>query len=201
MRVPPPELLPILRSAVQGEILAATYLSPDREYSVTDLAQLAGTSLKAAGQEVGRLVAAGFLDDRRFGNQRLVRRPATSRMVNALGDLLAATYGPLPVLTEELGGVSGVEQAFIYGSWAARHEGQPGGIPDDIDVLVVGTASLDDLDEVAERCAARLHRAVNIRRVSGSYWSDPSPDDTFVTAVRASALVPILLDDRCRRRP
>ncbi|MCL2489582.1 MAG: ArsR family transcriptional regulator, partial [Propionibacteriaceae bacterium] len=142
MRVPPPALLPILRSGVQGDVLATVYLSPNREFSVTELASLANASLKATAQEVGRLVDSGLLVDRRAGNQRLVRRPEPTRITTPLGDLLAATYGPLPVLAEELSGVAGIDKAYIYGSWAARHEGEPGGVPGDVDVLVIGSAPL-----------------------------------------------------------
>jgi predicted nucleotidyltransferase len=147
--------------------------------------------LKSTAQEVDRLVTAGLLADRRSGNQRLVRRPAPNRIVAPLADLLAATYGPLPVLAEELADVAGVEQAYIYGSWAARHDGEPGGPPDDIDLLVIGGPSLDDLDAVAERAAARLHRAVNVRRLASDYWADPPPTDTFVAAVKERPLVRI----------
>ena len=47
-------------------------------------------------------------------------RPPVSR---PLTDLLAVTYGPLPVLNDLLAGVEGITQAFIYGSWAARYLG------------------------------------------------------------------------------
>ena len=196
MRVPPSALLPLLRSALQGEVLATTYLSPNCEFSVTELARSAGASLKATAQEVGRLVTAGLLDDRRSGNQRLVRRPAPSRIVTPLADLLAATYGPLPVLAEELAGVVGIDRAYVYGSWAARHAGEPGGPPGDVDVLAIGAAALDDLDAAAERAAARLHRAVNIRRLPPAYWDDPPATDTFVGAVKGRALVDIPLPER-----
>ncbi|MCL2652594.1 MAG: winged helix-turn-helix domain-containing protein [Propionibacteriaceae bacterium] len=191
MRVSPPALLPILRSGVQGDVLATAYLSPDREFSVTELAGLAAASLKATAQEVGRLVDAGLLVDRRSGNQRLVRRPEPSRIVTSLGDLLAATYGPLPVLAEELVGVDGVDQAFLYGSWAARHEGEPGGVPGDVDVLIIGSTPLDILDTVGEKATTRLHRAVNIRRLAKSHWDDPPVRDTFISQVKQRPLVEI----------
>ena len=188
-------MLPILRSGVQGDILAIVYLSPEREFSVTQLANLVGASLKATAQEVGRLAKADLLDDRRSGNQRLVRKPAPSPIVTPLGDLLAATYGPLPVLTEELASIPGVEKAYIYGSWAARHEGEPGGVPGDVDVLVIGTASLDSLDTIAENATARLHRAVNLRRLAPPYWDNPPARDTFVAHVRQRPLVEIPLKE------
>ena len=195
MRVQAPALLPLLRSGVQGKVLATVYLSPEREFSVTQLARIANASLKATAQEVDRLVTAGLLVDRRSGNQRLVRRPAVDRIVAPLTELLAATFGPLPVLAEELRGVDGVSQAFIYGSWAARESGVPGGPPDDVDVLIIGTVPLDDLDLVSEHAATRLHRAVNIRRLSAEYWAAPPTADTFVTTVKQQPLVVIPLAD------
>ncbi|MDR1264158.1 MAG: ArsR family transcriptional regulator [Propionibacteriaceae bacterium] len=190
-------MLSLLRSSVQGKVLATAYLSPEREFSVTELARLAGASLKATAQEVDRLVTAGLLADRRSGNQRLVRRPPASRIVTPLTDLMAATFGPLPVLTEELRGVPGVDQALIYGSWAARDAGEPGGPPDDVDVLVIGHPSLDRLDDVAERAAARLNRAVNIRHLTPDHWADPPAADTFVTAVKQRPLtvIPLTTDE------
>jgi len=155
---------------------------------VSELAHLARASLRATAQEVGRLVDSGLLNDRRSGNQRLVRRPELNRITAPLGDLLAATYGPVPVLTEDLRGVSGVERAFIYGSWAARHEGESGGVPGDVDVLVIGPAALDNLDAVAEKSAGRLHRAVNVRRLDSSYWDDPPSGDTFVAEIKRRPL-------------
>src|SRR5689334_11915239 len=120
MRTPPPALLPLLRSQVQGELLSLLYLNPDQEYSITALAGRVGASVKAVQQEVGRLVEAGILSSRRMGTSRLVRSVQNSPLTRPLTDLLAVTYGPLPVLTLSLTGVDGIDRAFIYGSWAAR---------------------------------------------------------------------------------
>lgn len=89
-------------------------------------------------------------------------------MSRPLTDLLAVTYGPLPVLTDLLSGVEGVGQAYIYGSWAARYLGEPGPVPQDVDVLAVGTASDDDLYEAARQAEVRLGREVNISGVARS---------------------------------
>lgn len=193
MREAPPPLLPILRSQVQGQLLATTYLSPDDEFTVTDLARRAGASVKAMAHEVSRLVAAGLLSDRRVGTARLVRRGPRTPMTGPMTDLLAVTYGPVPVLSEELAGVQGVEQAFVYGSWAARFHGEPGPVPGDVDVLVVGDASLDALDDVAQRAEVRLGRQVSVHRVSRDRWESPPPADAFLASLRSRPLVPLTL--------
>jgi DNA-binding transcriptional ArsR family regulator len=193
MRTAPPALLPLLRSRLQGDILATTYLSPEKEFSVTDLAHRANASVKAASHEVARLVEAGLLADRRLGNVRLVRRGASSPLTAPLTDLLAVTYGPLPVLNAALAAVPDVERAYIYGSWAARYEGETGPVPNDVDVLVVGTVDMDVLDDVANEAQRILGRPVNMRRVQPRHWADPPASDAFLESVRNRPLVVLTL--------
>ena len=196
MRTFPPALLPLLRSQVQGDVLAAVYLSPEAEFSVTELAQRAGVSVKAAAHEVARLVDAGLLADRRAGNLRLVRRGPETPLTRPLTDLLAVTYGAVPVLTDALSSVPGVEAAYVYGSWAARYSGEPGPVPGDVDVLVIGTADLDVLDEVAREAGRRLGREVSTHRVSSASWAKPPANDAFLASVRTRPLVELDLADR-----
>lgn len=195
MRMAPPALLPLLRSQVQGDLLALTYLNPDREFSLTAAAKHVGASVKAVQQEASRLVEAGFLNDRRLGNVRLVRSVTDSPLTRPLTDLLAVTYGPRPVLTHMLARVPGVERAFIYGSWAARYQGEPGPPPVDVDVLVVGSPDPDDLDDAAHAAEAKLHREVNIRRVRRQTWDDPDAGNAFLESIRARPLLELNLGD------
>ncbi len=193
MRTPAPPLLPLLRSSAQGDLLALLYLHPDQEYSLTQAATLIGTSTKAVHVEAGRLVTSGLVLDRRVGPTRLLRAATDSMLARPLTELLAMTYGPLPVMTELLAPVLAVREAFIYGSWAARHAGEPGPAPNDVDVLVVGAVDLDALDEIARVAEGRLHRPVAMHRVRTSTWDAPDPKDSFLTSVRAGPLVAIPL--------
>lgn len=78
----------------------------------------------------------------------------------ALTQLLEITFGPRAVIAEELA-IQGAEQVVTFGSWAARHEGQTGPPPDDIDVLVVGRVDRADVCDAADRANARLGIEVN----------------------------------------
>lgn len=193
MRTPAPPLLPLLRSRVQGDLLALLYLSPDEEYSITGLASRVGASVKAVQQEVDRLVRTGYLTDRKVGTSRLVRSVQDSVLTRPLTELLAVTFGPLPVLTQSLAGLAGVDRAFIYGSWAARYNGEPGLPPGDVDVLVIGDADLDELDERARAAEQVLQREVNIRRVRPHTWE--AGGDPFVTTVRSRPMTELAVSD------
>lgn len=184
-----PQLLPLLRSRIQGDLLALLYLHPDAEYSLTEVARLINASLKSVHTEVSRLVTAGFATDRRLGNVRLVRAAGDSVVSRPLTELLAVTYGPLPVITDLLRTANDVHSAYIYGSWAARYLGEPGGIPNDVDVLVIGSTDRDDLDRLASAAEERLKRPVSIRRIRPEAWHSPDPSDPFIASVRERPLL------------
>lgn len=192
MRSAPPALLPILRSQVAGDLLALLYLHPQAEYSVTEVADAIRANANTVHYEAGKLAEAGLIHARKRGNLRLIRAVTDSLLARPLTDLLAVTYGPLPVMTELLAGVPGIEEAHIYGSWAARYQGEPGPLPADVDVLVIGTPDPDDLDEVSEQAQRTLRRPVNIRRIRPETWRDPDPADPFLRSVRSRPLVNVV---------
>lgn len=187
MRAGPAVLLPLLRSEVQGEVLALLLLHPDESYTVTAVAKTLSRPMQTIQKEISRLVEAGILTDRRVGNMRYVEANTTGALYQPLTDLMAVTYGPEPVLRELLSDASGVQEAYIYGSWAARRSGEPGPTPQDIDVLVIGSTPTRLLDDIAEQAEADLHRPVNIRRIAPADWS--SATSGFLQELRSRPLI------------
>ena len=181
-------LLPLLRSQTQGLMLAELYLHPDREFSLTDLASRTGSNVKTMHTEANRLTEAGFIKGHKVGNVRMLSADTTHRLAGPLGGLMIATYGPEPVLAELLGGQPNVRDAFIFGSWAARSAGIAGGIPQDIDVVVVGRPDRDQIFEIAEMAQKKLGVEVNIRVVRPERWDNPDGDH-FTLHVQDSPLV------------
>jgi predicted nucleotidyltransferase len=189
MKVAAPALLPILRSDTVGDLLARLYLSPDERVTLSDLAKALGVSLPTVVREVDRMVASGLLEEERVGRARRVWPNSGSVLFEPLSTLVALTYGPKPVLERLLADVPGVERAFVYGSWAARYRGEEGSTPNDVDVLVVGSADPDDMFEIAEQARQMVRRAVDIRSVRPEVWDNPAPGNAFLRHVRSRPLV------------
>ncbi|MFG2193079.1 ArsR family transcriptional regulator [Streptomyces sp. NPDC048639] len=168
-------------------------LHPEREYSITELATDVGVTPTAVLREVDRLTGGGILTDRRVGRSRLVKARTDTPLYRPLSDLMSVSFGPLSVLTDALLGLEGVKQAYIYGSWAARYNGEAGPPPADVDVLVVGEPDADALFDLAEEASRRLRREVNVHRVSVEAW-ETGRDDPFLTSVRERPLVRLNLD-------
>ncbi|GAA2877728.1 ArsR family transcriptional regulator [Actinoplanes cyaneus] len=190
MQRPRSQLLPLLRSPFLGELLAWLYLHPETDYSVTELAEILRVSTSTVSREAGHLAKVGLLIETRRGNLRLLRAATDHRLARPLTELLALTYGPAAVLGDVLRSLDGVEEAYIYGSWAARYAGEPGPPPRDVDVLVVGDVDEDDLADRARVAERRLGREVNAHRVSVDAWRS-SGEDPFLGSVRSRPLYTI----------
>lgn len=184
-------LTPFVRSDAVGAILAEVFVHPDVELSLAELARRTEVAQAVVHKEVSRLVVAGVLLDRRDGNNRLVRVNRDHLLFVPMQQIIAATYGPVPVLRELLGGVDGVRQAFIYGSWAARRSGEAGLFPHDVDVLVVGALSVDDLLDVQAVARDRLGTDVNIHRVTQQVWADRAAD-AFLLQVSSRPMIELI---------
>ena len=195
MKVASPVILPLMRSRLQGDVLAWIFLHPEEPYSVADIATKVGVSQVSVLREVNRLAEADLITETRQGRSRMIRPNPNNPATGPLTDLLAVTFGPVPVLREALTDAPGVEEAFIYGSWAERYEGKPGRSPGDIDVLVIGTADEDELDQIAKNASQRLGREVSIQRLRPSRWHEDSPSG-FVTTVRSRPMIRLLGDDQ-----
>lgn len=160
-RRPAPSLLPILRSQQQGEILALLLGDPELELSLTDIAGRTGTPHASVYREIQRAEQAGLVKTRKLGNLRLARANTDSPYYQGLSDVLVRAFGVPAVLTEALGPVAGIDDAYLYGSWAARHAGEPGQRPvGDIDVLILGEPDRDQLFGALGAAEKRLGRPV-----------------------------------------
>ncbi|MCL2091737.1 MAG: hypothetical protein FWH11_11180 [Micrococcales bacterium] len=180
MRSLPPAVAPFFRSDAQGRILAAILLDA-AERPLTDIASLADAPLTTVQREVTRLETAGVVTSRKVGPARLVTVNPAYPLREPLTQIVAATYGPAWAVREAFAGLDGVEQLILFGSWAARITGQPGGFPGDVDVLVVGAVSRMAAIDRAITAAERIGREVNVVVVPTQRWYDAT--DGFVVDV------------------
>lgn len=189
MKVAAPALLPLLRSQAQGEILTWVFLMPG-EHSIAEIARETSIPEATVLREINRLVATGFVVERRRGRARLVAPNQQNAATQPLTALLAVTFGPAYLLREQLTGLEGIDFAAIHGSWAARATGYTGHAPNDIDLVVVGDVARATIDDVAEDASNSLRRPVLPTIVTREVWL--AAEDPFVSSVREHPLVTLI---------
>lgn len=187
-----PALSPLFRSDVQAHILARIFLNADRGYTTAELARESNAPYATAHREVARLIEAGLVTEDRVGQAKIVRVNATNPMARPLSELLRLSYGPAVVVPRVLVGIGGIDEAYIYGSWAARLEGEAGSTPGDIDVVVIGNPRRQAIEKAAASAEHELGREVNIRIVSRTMWT--SGTDLFVKTIKVRPRVYLDLD-------
>jgi hypothetical protein len=153
-------------------------------YTLTDLADGAGTSFPTAQREVNRAEQAGIVTVRRVGPARLVRANSAHPLFTPLRQLILATYGPPVVVAKQFANIDGAAAVILFGSWAARYAGEAGRAPNDIDVLVLGEA---------DRAEREIGLPVQATVRSLDQWRQAR--ESFITEVKRRPLVPVLVDD------
>lgn len=187
MKASYPSLMPILRSDVQGRLLAILLINKDLEYSVSDLANRVGTSLPTALREIRRLEQVQFVTVRPAGNMQLVRANQDHPLFAALSEIVLYSFGPVEVLRGLFSELGGVQEAYIYGSWAERYQGVPGVDPGDIDVLLVGDFDRSQAFDLALRATQIIGKEVAVNNLSAKDWKEA--ESGFIRTVQSRPLV------------
>jgi len=193
-----PPIMPIFRSRLQGELLAAVLLTGNDEFSLTELAHRLGAALSTVHREASRLEAAGVIMSRRVGNVRFVRANRRSPAYTPLRELVERYFGVPIVVGEEFRRVDGIEELYIFGSWAERARGVEGPEPNDVDVLAIGKPDRDAAYASALRVERRIGRPVNVTIRSAEAWS--RREDGFLQHVASGTLISIITTEERETR-
>lgn len=189
MRTSAPKLLPIFRSDLQGRLLALVFARPDEAHSVSELARRLGAHVSTVHREVDRLAEAGIFRDTRAGRTRLVEAGTRPAYIQELSALALKTFGPVPVLGDLLASVPGVDEAYVFGSWAERYTGVPGLLPEDVDMLVIGSPDRDTVYEAAGRAREITGLEIDVLIRSHEAWA--AQEEGLIRAIRDGHLVPL----------
>lgn len=171
--------LPLYRSPEQERLLGELFVFADGPISLSELANRAGTSLGGAHKEVERLESSGLVRSTTVGRNRLIEADQSSPVYLELRGILLKTLGPEPLLRAALADLDGIQEAFIYGSWADPAVTSPA----DIDVLVVGTPDVGAVYDAASAVETEVGRPVNITVRSPTEWAEA--DGAFERAIKS----------------
>ncbi len=161
-----------------------------------DLAARASTPYATAHRELGQLLEAGLLRERRVGNVRLLRANDESPYFRPLRDLLETAFGAVPLLREALEHVAGVEAVAIFGSFAQRLADRSGPPPADVDVLVIGSPELSAVYVACRQVAREVDRPVNPTVFSLDEWRGDGYRVIYRIALERHCAEVVAIEDR-----
>jgi predicted nucleotidyltransferase len=158
MRTSDTSLGNLLFGQTRGRILSTLYGTPDEAFFVRQIARSVDVSVGTVQRELTTLADAGLILRARTGNQVFYRANRDHPAYAELHALLAKTAGVFHQLAEALSSLAKrIQFAFVYGSFARGEENAES----DIDLMIVGSVTLDELLEQLAPVERALHRPVN----------------------------------------
>jgi len=138
--------------------LALLYGAPDEPLFVRQIARLAETSVGTVQRELTLLTDAGLIKRSALGSQVFYQANQEHPDFPELRALLAKTAGVFQMLKAALAPLSTrINLAFVYGSVARGEEKARS----DIDLMVIGAVSLDEVLDTVGPVEKQLRRPVN----------------------------------------
>jgi len=157
-QAPATALVRLVGGAAVRSVLAVFMQDAELEVHQREVARRADLGLRSAQLALQRLESLGLIESRRDGNRRYYRATRDERF-EELRRLLARELGIPEVLARHLAPLAGrIARAFVYGSVAAGTDR----IGSDVDVLVVGDVTDDELAEPLAAAQRELGREVDV---------------------------------------
>jgi len=143
----------------RGAILALLYGHPDQSFYYRQITRrLQGVSAGTLQRELDTLSRLRLVDRSTVGKQVFYRANRNHPIFPELSALVEKTVGAIHVLRSALAPmVDRISLAFIYGSMARRQETAES----DVDLLIVGAATLEDVLTHLGNVESSLGRSVN----------------------------------------
>jgi len=148
----------LLRSKLRAKVLGWLFSHPDERYFVRQLTTLLGEDSTNVSRELARLEKTGVLVLAKEGKQKYYQANRRSPLFNELHGLIVKTAGVADVLRSALAtAMERIKVAFVFGSIASGGERRTS----DIDMMVVGRISFEDVVSLLSPAEEKLGREVN----------------------------------------
>jgi len=148
----------LLGSKLRAKVLGWLFSHPDERYFVRQLTALVKEDSTNVSRELIRLEKTGILVSTKEGNQKYYQANRKSPIYDELHGLIIKTTGVADVLRSALVLAQGqIKVAFIFGSIASGNERRRS----DIDVMIVGRISFEDVVSLLSAAEEKLRREVN----------------------------------------
>ncbi len=150
-------------------VLGATLSRPEQSFTLQELLRLAASGRGSTQQQIDRLVQAGVLQEEpRRGRQRSIRANKSFALYAELSSIARKSFGMAELLLSALQPFAAqIDQAFLFGSVVKGTDTHQS----DIDLVVVGTAPLLELNDALHQAEQFLARPVHLSLYDPAEWT------------------------------
>jgi predicted nucleotidyltransferase len=146
-----------LRSKLRQRLLAYYFTNPTARHHLRDLAERLSIDPSNLSKELTRLEREGLFLSELNGRQKYFQLNRDYPLFDEVRSIVAKTVGAAPLIAQSLKKIEGIDEAYLYGSFASNQQDAAS----DIDVLIIGAPPEGLLADVARKLEKRLGREIN----------------------------------------
>jgi predicted nucleotidyltransferase len=146
-----------LRSKARQRLLCYYFANPTARLHLRDLAERLNIDPSNLSKELLRLEREGLFRSEVNGRQKYFQLNRKYPLFAEVRSIVSKTFGASSLIAQSLKKVKGIEEAYLYGSFASNQQDAAS----DIDVLVIGTPRGEMLAEAMRKIERQLGREVS----------------------------------------
>jgi predicted nucleotidyltransferase/predicted transcriptional regulator with HTH domain len=145
------------RSDVRRRLLTFYFTNSAARHHLRDLAARLNVDPSNLSKELQRLEREGLFRSEIIGRQKYFQLNPEYPLFDEVRRIVGKTIGAASSLRESLNKVEGIDEAYLYGSFARNQHDAAS----DIDVLVIGAPREDALAQAVRKLERQLSREIN----------------------------------------
>jgi predicted nucleotidyltransferase len=178
-----------LHSKARQRLLAFYFTNPTARHHLRDLAERIGVDPSNLSKELRRLEQDGLFKSEVNGRQKYFSLNRKYPLYSEVRRIVEKTIGAVPLLSQSIKKVKGVQEAYLYGSFARDQQDAAS----DIDVLLIGSPKTNDLAHEIEMLERQLGREINYTTLTREeFESRRARKDAFLENVWHNKRVPLV---------
>jgi predicted nucleotidyltransferase len=178
-----------LRSKARQRLLAYYVANPAARLHLRDLAERLNVDPSNLSKELVRLQREGLFRSEVSGRQKYFQLNREYPLFAEVRSIVSKTIGAPFLLAQSLKQIEGIEEAYLYGSFASNQQDAAS----DIDLLVIGTPRDEVLAEAMRKIERQLGREVSYTVLTRKEFnSRRTRKDAFVENVLHNKRVPLI---------
>ena len=178
-----------LRSKARQRLLAYYFANPTTKLHLRDLAERLNIDPSNLSKELARLEREGLFRSDISGRQKYFQLNREYPLLPEVRGIVSKTIGASSLIAQSLKKIQGIEEAYLYGSFASNQQDAAS----DIDVLVIGTPRDEVLAEAMRKIERQLGREVSYTVLARKEFdSRRNRKDAFLENVWRNKRVPLV---------
>lgn len=151
------ETLYLTKSKIRRKLLGFLFSNPKKEYYLSELARMVGTSPGNIQREMAKFIADRLIRKERRGNLNFYVLNPAHALFTEIKSLVLKTAGVEATLRELVQKHKEIELALLYGSFARSEESGES----DIDLLIVSDKKLEAFYSAISKLELKFNREIN----------------------------------------